>query len=117
LTSKFINNQHAGTRFSDDNPLGKFAQKLFGADDLLNAMTTFDAEAKAKNLTTIEIAIRWIIYHSALRDEDGVILGASKAAQISEVVTMINKGPLPEEVLKITERLWLAVMGTRREII
>ena len=117
LTGKLINNEHAGTRFGDDNPLGKFAQALFGAEDLHSAMRKFNVEAKAHDLTPIEISIRWIAHHSILRDEDGIILGASKAKQIRETVHMIMKGPLPEEVLNIVENLWDAVKGSRGEII
>ncbi|CAF9916905.1 MAG: hypothetical protein ALECFALPRED_010906 [Alectoria fallacina] len=117
LTGKLVNNEHTGTRFGDDNPLGKFAQKLFGAEDLHSAMRRFDTEAKSHNLTSIEVAIRWIAHHSALRDEDGIVLGASKVEQIRETVTMIKKGPLPENVLMTAQDLWSAIKGTRGEII
>lgn len=117
MTGKLVNNEHTGTRFGDDNPLGKFAQKLFGAEDLHSAMRRFDTEAKSHNLTSIEVAIRWIAHHSALRDEDGIVLGASKVEQIRETVTMIKKGPLPENVLMTAQDLWSAIKGTRGEII
>ncbi len=117
MTGKLIHNEHAGTRFGDDNPLGKFAQKLFGAEDLHSSMKKFEVEAKSHNLTPIEVAIRWIAHHSALRDEDGIIIGASKAEQVRETVSMIKKGPLPIEVLKTAEDLWSAVEGSRGEII
>ena len=68
-------------------------------------------------MTSIEVAIRWIAHHSALRDEDGIILGASKEKQVRETVAMIKKGPLPEEVLRTAENLWSAVKGSRGEII
>ena len=80
-------------------------------------MRTFDDETKSHNLTPIEVAIRWIAHHSALTDEDGIIVGASKTDQIRETVSMIEKGPLPEEVLKTAEDLWSAVKGSRSEII
>lgn len=117
LTGKLTNNDHAGTRFGDDNPLGTFAQKLFGAEDLHSAMKKFDAEVKSYSLTPIEVAIRWFAHHSALRDEDGIIFGASKVEQICETVSMIKKGPLPGEILKTAEELWSAVKGSRGEII
>ena len=78
LTGKFVSNEHIGTRFGDENPLGKFAQKLFGAKVLHSAMKKFTEEMKLYSVTPIEVALRWIIYHSALGDEDGVIIGASK---------------------------------------
>ena len=68
-------------------------------------------------MTSIEVAVRWIAHHSALRDEDGIILGASKEKQVRETVAMIQKGPLPKEVLRLTEKLWSAVEGSRGEII
>ena len=117
LTGKLINNEHAGTRFADDNPLGKFAQKLFGAEDLHAAMKTFQDEAKSHDITPLEVSVRWIAHHSALRDEDGIILGASKVEQILDNVNIIEKGPLPGGVLKATERVWAAVKETRAEII
>lgn len=80
-------------------------------------MKKFDAEVKSHNLTSIEVAIRWIAHHSALGDEDGVIIGASKAEQVRETVIMIKKGPLPKEVLRTAEDLWSAVKGSRGEII
>ena len=117
LTGNFINNDYTGTRFADDNPLGKAARNLFGAEDLHSAMKMFDLEVKSHDLTPIEVAIRWIAHHSALRDEDGIIMGASKAKQIRETVTMIRKGPLPGAVVKTAEDLWAAVKGSRGEII
>ena len=80
-------------------------------------MKEFDVQAKSRNLTSVEVAIRWIAHHSALKDEDGIILGASKVEQIRETVSMIKKGPLPEEVLKTAEDLWSAVKGSRSDII
>jgi aflatoxin B1 aldehyde reductase len=53
LTGKLVNNQHTGTRFGDENPLGKVIQKMFGAQDLLNAMKKFDREVKTHDLTPV----------------------------------------------------------------
>ena len=117
MTGKLVNNEHTGTRFGDENPLGKFSQKLFGAEDLHSAMKRFDARAKSHNMTPTEIVVRWITHHSALRDEDGIIIGASKTEQVRETAMMIKKGPLPEEVLKTAEDLSSAVKGSRGEII
>ena len=117
MTGKLVNNEHAGTRFGDDNPLGKAAQKLFGAEDLHSAMRRFDAEAKSHKISSLEIAIRWIAHHSALRDNDGIVIGASNTEQIRETVSMIKKGPLPGKVLATAEEFWSAVSGSRGEII
>lgn len=82
-------------------------------------MKRFDAEVKSTKtgLTPLEDAIRWVAHHSALTDEDGIILGASKITQIKETVAMIRKGPPAAEVLRMTDELWRGVEGTRGEII
>lgn len=117
LTGKLVNNEHAGTRTSDDNPLGKAMQKLYDEEDLHVAMKSFDTEVESHDLTPIEVAIRWIAHHSALKESDGIILGASKTEQIRETIAMINKGPLAEEFLKTAEVLWGAVEETRGGIL
>ncbi|KAL8700221.1 MAG: hypothetical protein Q9201_005569 [Fulgogasparrea decipioides] len=117
LTAKLINNEHEGTRFADNNPLGKAAQGLFGAEDLRAAMKRFDIQLKSYNISPIEVGIRWIAHHSVLGDEDGIIIGASKVEQIRQTVSMIRNGPLPGEVLKAAESFWEAVRDSRSEII
>lgn len=79
-------------------------------------MSHFDTEIKSYNLTPIEVAVRWIVHHSALGKGDGVIFGASKTQQIRETVAMIRKGPLDEEVLRAAEKFWETVRGSRGEI-
>ena len=56
-----------------------------------------------------EIALRWCQLHSVLTPEDGVILGASSAAQLEQNCVDSEKGPLPEEVLKALDQAKLIV--------
>ncbi|KAI1460984.1 Aldo/keto reductase [Annulohypoxylon moriforme] len=46
-----------------------------------------------------EAALRWVAYHSDLREDDGIILGASKIEQLKQNLEDIEKGPLPKEVV------------------
>jgi aflatoxin B1 aldehyde reductase len=52
-------------------------------------------------LTLSEVAMRWLIYHSALGEGDGFIVGGSKLEQIEGFLTNVEKGALPENVLKV----------------
>lgn len=117
LTGKLVNNQHAGSRFGDENPLGKAVQKAFGATELLDAMKAFDTKVNACGLSSLEVAVRWIAHHSALSNEDGIIFGASKTTQISETVELVREGPLPANVLDLVEELWDAIKEIRGQII
>lgn len=50
-------------------------------------------------LRLTEIALRWCQHHSILSMSDGVILGASSAAQLQQNCEDSAKGPLPREVI------------------
>lgn len=113
---KLVNNQHADTRAGDNNPLGKMIQGAFGAEGLRSAMKEFDNAVKAEGLTSAEVAVRWAAHHSALTEDDGMILGASKITQIQESVGFVRKGKLPENVLRLADELWEAVRQSRGSI-
>lgn len=102
---------------SDDNPLGKAMQKVFGGEDLHQAIKKFSAETQARGLSSLEVAIRWAAHHSALSDGDAIILGASKDTQLQESISLIKKGPLPSSVLNLVEELWADVQHTRGNVI
>lgn len=46
-----------------------------------------------------EIALRWCQHHSILGVGDGVILGASSAAQLKQNCEDSEKGPLPQDIV------------------
>ncbi|TVY85517.1 Oxidoreductase sirO [Lachnellula suecica] len=80
-----------GTRFD--------AMKIFG--DMYLKKPTVDSLAvlKAKcdqvGITVMEATMRWFLHHSPLKEDDGVILGASSTRQIEESLATCEKGPLP----------------------
>ncbi|KAH6627241.1 NADP-dependent oxidoreductase domain-containing protein [Chaetomium sp. MPI-SDFR-AT-0129] len=69
-------------------------------------------------LTMIETALRWAVHHSALRvggvsstgveekGNDGVIVGVSSVEQLDANLTALEKGPLPEAVVKALDEAW-----------
>lgn len=117
LTGSAVNNEVAGTRFAKDNPLGNIMQSIFSANGIHAAMLKFDAAVKSKSLTPLEVAVRWIVHHSALKEGDGVILGASKTHQIQQTVAFIKKGPLPDEIITLTDELWGDVKESRGTVL
>jgi aflatoxin B1 aldehyde reductase len=49
------------------------------------------------------------VHHSALKildGNDGIIVGASSVKQLNETLEDIEKGPLPEDVLKVLDEAW-----------
>ncbi|KAI1325381.1 putative oxidoreductase [Xylariaceae sp. FL0255] len=118
LTGNLLDGPVAGTRFGDDNPLGKQFQEKYGNVGVLEATRKFDRDTRSIGLSPLEVAIRWIYHHSALTDdEDAILLGASRISQVIENLALIKKGPLPDSVLPLVEEIWEAVKETRGDII
>jgi aflatoxin B1 aldehyde reductase len=117
LTGKFVQGKHAGTRFSEENPLGKAVQALFGDELLHTAMMRFVSATEAQGVSTTEVALRWLAHHSALRDDDGIVIGASRTAQLVDSVSLIRKGPLPVGLVTLAESIWDEVREAREGIL
>ncbi|KAK5988332.1 Aldo-keto reductase [Cladobotryum mycophilum] len=117
LSGRFVNNEYANTWLDEKNPLGKLTQGLYASKVLQAATKRFDADVKALGLLPTEVAIRWAVHHSALGDEDGIILGASKTAQVVEMAGFVQKGPLPDNVLNIVQEAWSTLKESRANVI
>lgn len=110
LASGFLTGKHVD---AEGNPTGRFAGGGYAVPEVAAAMKTFVAGCEAHGLLPVEVASRWIAHHSALNEEDGIVLGASKLVQVGETVAHIRKGPLPTPVVASAEELWQAVKSIR----
>lgn len=61
---------------------------------------------KEAGLSLKEATLRWIMHHSILGQEDGVILGASSTDQMEENINACEGGQLPEGVVDAFEQAW-----------
>lgn len=115
LASGFLTGNHVD---DEGRPTGRFAKNSsYASPEVASAMKTFVDGCRAHSLPPVEVASRWIAHHSALGDDDGIVLGASKLAQVGDTVANIRKGPLPEQVIVLSEDLWDAVKPTRGPMI
>ncbi|KAF9728617.1 aldo/keto reductase [Paraphaeosphaeria minitans] len=83
----------------------------------LDALSIIEPVVTAHSLTLIEVAMRWLIHHSALKmrtdgGNDGLIIGASSLSQLENNLAVIEKGPLPKEVVDALDDGWLAAKPT-----
>lgn len=60
-----------------------------------------------------ETALRWVSHHSMMKREygDSVIIGASSVKHLEENLNDLEKGPLPDEVVKSLDEAWGVVKG------
>ncbi|KAK0619072.1 NADP-dependent oxidoreductase domain-containing protein [Immersiella caudata] len=97
-------------RFSDQTYMGKLYRGRYYRDSTFRALQTIEAAVEKSGLTMIETALRWVVHHSKLNVKNGndsIIIGVSSKQQLEENLTHLEKGPLPEEVVKALDEAWL----------
>ncbi len=98
-------------RFSDTvSKIGGMYRKRYFKDSTFEALSLIEPELQKHNLTMIETALRWVVHHSALKvkdGNDGVIIGVSNFEQLKSNLADLEKGPLPDEVVKALDDAWL----------
>jgi aflatoxin B1 aldehyde reductase len=67
------------------------------------------------NISMVEATYRWLLCHSALSENDGVLLGASSVSQLEQNLAACeaaraemsgNMDPLPPSILEAFEKAW-----------
>ncbi|KAI9843590.1 MAG: hypothetical protein M1838_002539 [Thelocarpon superellum] len=107
LTGKLTSGEDlTASRFLAGNALGAHFKMWYDKPSMHDAMMKMRVLAQEADLTSSEMALRWVVHHSALKADDGVILGASKTAQIESAVREVRRGPLPPELVGQLEALW-----------
>lgn len=89
--------------------IGQFLKQQYDKKELHDAIRSLKEIIDPTQISLIEATLRWISYHSQLRPEDAIILGATQPHQISDNVKFIEKGPLPETVVDAIDKIWEAV--------
>ena len=103
-------------RFSDKAKVGELYRKRYFKDATFDALRMIEPVAQKHNLTLLETALRWCVHHSALNmkngGRDGVIIGVSSFSQLESNLRDLEKGPLPDEVVKVLDEAWLVTKPT-----
>ncbi|KAK3346351.1 NADP-dependent oxidoreductase domain-containing protein [Lasiosphaeria hispida] len=99
-------------RFSDKFLNGWIRERYF-RDSTFDAIAELRAAADREGVSTIEVALRWLVHHSKLdvRGGDGIIIGVSKLEHIDSNLDYLEKGPLSEELLGALDRMWRIAKG------
>lgn len=90
--------------------MGAMYRKRYFKDSTFEALRIIEPVVEKHNLTLLETALRWVVHHSALKikdGRDGVIIGVSNFEQLKSNLADLEKGPLPEEVVKALDEAWL----------
>ena len=82
---------------------------VYGKASVVDAQQRLRNVAAAAGLSMEEAALRWLTHHSELGAGDGIILGASRAGQVTATTAAIARGPLPSSVAEKLKELWVSV--------
>ena len=92
-------------RFQDNpNYLPRFFTKANFA-----AVSLIQQACRDANITLVEATYRWLLQHSALTAQDGILLGASSVGQLQENLQAAaeeSAAPLPDTVRVAFEEVW-----------
>ncbi|PNS20226.1 hypothetical protein CAC42_5676 [Sphaceloma murrayae] len=103
-------------RFSDAAQSGSMYRGRYFKDATFDALRIVEPVVEKHGLTLIETALRWMVHHSKLeiapKGNDGIIIGVSNMGQLEGNLKDLEKGPLPEEVVKALDEAWLVCKPT-----
>jgi aflatoxin B1 aldehyde reductase len=113
-------------RYSDQvGRMGTMYRKRYFHSPTFDALKTLQEShtLQKHSLTMVETALRWCVWHSGLdvgrlKDdgtidktkgygEDGIIIGISSHEQLAQNLVDLEKGPLPEDVVKALDEAWV----------
>ena len=102
-------------RFSNDGGHGERYRARYFKDATFDALRIIEEAAQKHNLTMLEIGLRWCRHHSALAMDDGndgILIGVSSFSQLEGNLKDLDKGPLPDEVVKALDEAWMVTKST-----
>jgi aflatoxin B1 aldehyde reductase len=105
-------------RFSNTSDrMGSMYRDRYFKDATFEALRLVEPVAEKHNLTLLEIALRWCVHHSELKTRvkggnDGVIIGVSSQSQLESNLRDLEKGPLPDDVVKALDEAWMVAKPT-----
>jgi aflatoxin B1 aldehyde reductase len=93
-------------RFAKDQYRGLY-REMYNNEPFLEAQDEWGRIAEEEHVTKMELAYRWMCYHSSLKAEfgDGVIIGG-RLEQLEETIESVHRGELSEHAVKKIQELW-----------
>lgn len=83
---------------------------MYKGDPKMNdAVEKIVALASENGIGAMELALRWVVHDSPLKEGDGVLFGASREEQVRENIGWIEKGGLEKSIVEKLDGIWEGV--------
>lgn len=84
----------------------KVFSNMYVNDVSLDLHDKLSEVCRKEDMSVKEATLRWLMHHSVLGENDGIILGASSQQQMEENLTACEAGTLPGSVVEGFETMW-----------
>ncbi|KAJ5111284.1 hypothetical protein N7532_001819 [Penicillium argentinense] len=116
LTGRYKREQtefEKGSRFDPKMIQGTVHRNRYWNDAYFDAIDIIHSAAAKHGFTDGEVALRWLKYHSQLKEDlnDAILVGASSVKHLEVNLLDLEKGPLPDEVVQAVGNAWFLVKG------
>ncbi|KAK5633787.1 hypothetical protein RRF57_009501 [Xylaria bambusicola] len=100
-------------RYARGGPMSHLTRGRYLRPGIIEGARIIREAAEKAGIPPLEVAMRWIRHHSALRGRskggsDGVVIGFSNLEQLRFNLDALDKGPLSEELVEAAEKAWRA---------
>lgn len=73
----------------------------------LKAIQDLKTTAESLGFSLVDATLRWMMHHSGLGPNDGIVMGASSVCHLKSNLDILAYGePLPEEMVKAFDVAW-----------
>ena len=109
-TPEFVAAGNQG-RWDTSASYGSIYHKIYNKPSMLEALKQWEAISKQSGIAKAALAYRWVAFNSQLAAKcgDGIIIGASRLAQLEETLKWLEDGPLDSNVTQQIDKVWDAV--------
>jgi len=98
-----------GTRLEEQagkaNAAGTALRMWYDKPGMHDAISKLREISEKHGMPMQELALRWLRFHSALMEGDGILIGGRNVEQIEGAVEMLGKGLLAKEVVEELEQV------------
>lgn len=108
LTGRYsFEDQPTSGRFDGGTTWGQKYRERFWKKELFSTLDEVKVAGAKENLSPVDVAFRWLCFHSKLQEGDAIIIGGSSINHIQSNLDSIQSAqPLNAELLEIIEKGW-----------
>ncbi|KAG0022180.1 hypothetical protein BGZ81_008641 [Podila clonocystis] len=96
-----------GSRYDSKMGFGKIYRERYWNGLFLKAIQDLKMTAESLGFSLVDATFRWMVHHSGLGPNDGIVMGASSVSLLkSNLESLAHGQPLPEEMVMAFDSAW-----------